>query len=102
MNETPNTRTAELFDAMVATYETWAEPLSARLAKAALKRTSVKASDCVLDIGAGTGALSLQVAALGASVTAIDLSSAMVARLNQRLLLPGMQGARDGRRSSHV
>ncbi|MBV8832319.1 MAG: methyltransferase domain-containing protein [Acidobacteriaceae bacterium] len=70
---------------MVATYETWAEPLSARLAKAALKGTSVKASDCVLDIGAGTGALSLQVAALGARVTAIDLSSAMVARLNQRL-----------------
>jgi ubiquinone/menaquinone biosynthesis C-methylase UbiE len=43
------------------------------------------AGDCVLDIGAGTGALSLQAAALGAKVTAIDLSSAMVARLNQRL-----------------
>jgi SAM-dependent methyltransferase len=39
----------------------------------------------VLDIGAGTGALALQAAALGASVIAIDLSSAMVARLNQRL-----------------
>jgi hypothetical protein len=26
MNETPNTRTGELFDAMVAAYETWAEP----------------------------------------------------------------------------
>ena len=33
MNETPNTLTAELFDAMVATYETWAEPLSARLSQ---------------------------------------------------------------------
>jgi ubiquinone/menaquinone biosynthesis C-methylase UbiE len=85
MNETPNTRTAELFDAMVATYETWAEPLSARLAQAALKRTSVRAGDCVLDIGAGTGALALQAAALGARVTAIDFSPAMVARLTQRL-----------------
>jgi ubiquinone/menaquinone biosynthesis C-methylase UbiE len=85
MNETPNTRTAELFDAMVAAYETWAEPLSARLALVALERTSVRAGDCVLDIGAGTGALSLQAAALGARVTAIDLSSAMVARLTQRL-----------------
>ena len=85
MNETPNTRTAELFDAMVATYETWAEPLSARLAQVALKRTSVRAGDCVLDIGAGTGALAHQAAALGATVTAIDLSSAMVARLTQRL-----------------
>ena len=55
MNETPNTRIAEHFDAVVATYETWAEPVSARLAKAALKRTSVKAGDRVLDIGAGTG-----------------------------------------------
>jgi ubiquinone/menaquinone biosynthesis C-methylase UbiE len=85
MNETPNTRTAEFFDAMVATYETWAEPLSARLAKAALKRTLVRAGDSVLDIGAGTGALALQAAALGARVTAIDISSAMVARLTQRL-----------------
>jgi ubiquinone/menaquinone biosynthesis C-methylase UbiE len=85
MSETPNTRTAELFDAMVETYETWAEPLSARLAQAALERTSVKADDSVLDIGAGTGALALQAAALGARVTAIDLSPAMVARLTQRL-----------------
>jgi ubiquinone/menaquinone biosynthesis C-methylase UbiE len=76
---------AELFDAMVGAYETWAEPLSARLSQAALGRTTVSAADRVLDIGAGTGALSLQAAALGASVTAIDLSAAMVARLNQRL-----------------
>jgi ubiquinone/menaquinone biosynthesis C-methylase UbiE len=85
MNETPNTGTAELFDAMVAAYETWGEPLSARLAQAALEKTSVRAGDCVLDIGAGTGALAHQAAALGARVTAIDLSSAMVARLTQRL-----------------
>jgi 2-polyprenyl-3-methyl-5-hydroxy-6-metoxy-1,4-benzoquinol methylase len=70
---------------MVGAYETWAEPLSARLSRVALERTTVSAGDCVLDIGAGTGALSLQAAALGASVTAIDLSSAMVARLNERL-----------------
>ena len=85
MNETPSIRTAEHFDAMVATYESWAEPLSARLARVALKRTSVKAGDSVLDIGAGTGALALQAAALGAKVTAVDLSSAMVTRLSQRL-----------------
>jgi SAM-dependent methyltransferase len=45
----------------------------------------VRAGDRVLDVGAGTGALALQAAALGARVTAIDLSSAMVARLSQRL-----------------
>jgi hypothetical protein len=31
--------TAESCDAMVSTYETWAEPLSARLAKVALGRS---------------------------------------------------------------
>ena len=85
MNETPNTCMAELFNAMVGAYEIWAEPLTARLSQVALGRTTVSAGDRVLDIGAGTGALSLQAAALGASVTAIDLASAMVARLNQRL-----------------
>jgi ubiquinone/menaquinone biosynthesis C-methylase UbiE len=39
----------------------------------------------VLDIGAGTGALTLQAAALGARVTAIDLAPNMVDRLTQRL-----------------
>ena len=85
MNATPHTFTPEMFEAMVSTYEAWAEPRSARLAKAALERTSLKAGDCVLDIGAGTGALAHQAAALGARVTAIDLSPNMVARLTQRL-----------------
>ena len=85
MNEAPNIRMAELYNAMVGAYETWAEPLSARLAQVALRRTTVSAGDCVLDIGAGTGALAHQAAALGARVTAIDLSPAMVARLTQRL-----------------
>jgi SAM-dependent methyltransferase len=85
MNETPNTSTAEVFDAMIGAYETWAEPLTARLAQVALEKAPLKAGDSVLDVGAGTGALSLQAAALGARVTAIDLSTAMVARLTQRL-----------------
>lgn len=42
MNETPNTRTADLFNAMVGAYETWAEPLSARLSQIALGGTTVK------------------------------------------------------------
>jgi SAM-dependent methyltransferase len=103
MNETPNTLTAEFFGTMVSAYETWAEPLSARLAKVALQRTSVRAGDRVLDIGAGTGALAHQAAALGAGVTAVDLSPAMVARLTQPSgSLSGMQGAHDGRPGSHV
>ena len=52
MNEIPNTRIAERFEAMVGAYETWAEPLSARLSQVALGRSTVSAGDCVLDIGA--------------------------------------------------
>jgi ubiquinone/menaquinone biosynthesis C-methylase UbiE len=78
--------TAESFDAMVSAYETWAEPLSSRLAKLALERTTVRAGERVLDIGAGTGALTLQAAALGARVTAIDLAPKMVDRLTERLV----------------
>ena len=85
MKTNPITFTAEFSDAMVSTYETWAEPLSARLAEAALGRTTVSGGDYVLDIGAGTGALTLQAAALGARVTAIDLAPNMVDRLTQRL-----------------
>ena len=85
MKKNPITFTAEFSDAMVSTYETWAEPLSARLAEAALRRTTVSGGDYVLDIGAGTGALTLQAAALGARVTAIDLAPNMVDRLTQRL-----------------
>jgi 2-polyprenyl-3-methyl-5-hydroxy-6-metoxy-1,4-benzoquinol methylase len=87
VNTTSNTDMAGLFDAMVGAYETWAEPLSTRLAQIALGKTSVRAGDSVLDIGAGTGALALQAAALGAKVTAIDLSSDMVARLTVWLLI---------------
>ena len=51
MNETPNMPAAELFDAMVDAYETWAELLTARLAQVALEKASVRAGDSVLDIG---------------------------------------------------
>jgi predicted RNA methylase len=42
---------------MASAYETWAEPVSVRLAQVALGKTSVRAGDRVLDTGAGTGAL---------------------------------------------
>jgi ubiquinone/menaquinone biosynthesis C-methylase UbiE len=85
MKENSIAFTAENFDAMVSAYETWAEPLSARLAQVALEKTSMTAGDRVLDIGAGTGALALQAAARGATVTAIDLAPNMIDRLTQRL-----------------
>ena len=45
MKKNPIDFTADFSDAMVASYETWAEPLSARLAKVALGRTTVSAGE---------------------------------------------------------
>jgi hypothetical protein len=50
MKNNPIDFTAEFSDAMVSTYETSAEPLSARLAKVALGRTTVSAGDRVLPL----------------------------------------------------
>jgi hypothetical protein len=52
MNQTPDPHAAERCDAMAAAYESWAEPLSARLARTALTNTRVSTDDRVLDIGA--------------------------------------------------
>jgi ubiquinone/menaquinone biosynthesis C-methylase UbiE len=55
----------------------------------------------VLDVGAGTGFLSLQLAALGYTVTALDLSPGMLAKLHdaaaqRRLDITVVEGPADG------
>src|SRR6516164_100551 len=67
-----------------------------------LRRTTVSPGDCALDIGAGTGALSLQAAALGASVLPSIFSRHGRSAESTFGSLPGMQGARGGRPGSHV
>jgi ubiquinone/menaquinone biosynthesis C-methylase UbiE len=72
------------WDDLVATYERWAEPTSARLARLALDRAAGVGSR-VLDVAAGTGALALAAAERGSHVLAIDSSPGMVNRLTERL-----------------
>lgn len=45
---------------------------------------------CLLDVGAGTGAVALHAAARGAQVTAVDISAAMLARLKQQRAAHGI------------
>lgn len=57
---------------------------------AALARSLPEAPARVLDVGAGTGFLSLPLARLGHEVTALDLSSSMLARLEEKSQREGL------------
>jgi ubiquinone/menaquinone biosynthesis C-methylase UbiE len=69
------------WDKVALHYERTAHPFTARFAEAALAQVPLKAGSRVLDVAAGTGALTLAAARTGAQVLAIDFSPAMVARI---------------------
>lgn len=69
------------WDKVALHYEKTAHPFTARFAEAALARVPLDARSHVLDVAAGTGALTLAAARTGAQVLAIDFSPAMVARI---------------------
>lgn len=74
------------WNAMAASYERWAEPLTAHFARAALSLAGgIARGERVLDVAAGTGALALAAAEAGGRVLATDFSPGMVARLRERL-----------------
>jgi SAM-dependent methyltransferase len=86
------------WDADAATYDDsadhgWAAASPALRAawNAALHRLLPAASARVLDVGAGTGFLSLAAARLGHRVTALDLSGGMLERLRERAAGEGLE-----------
>ncbi|MGK4003675.1 methyltransferase domain-containing protein [Sorangium sp. So ce1036] len=71
---------------MTASYERWAEPMTAQFARAALSLSGgIARGERVLDVAAGTGALAVAAAEAGGRVLATDSSPGMVARLRERL-----------------
>jgi 2-polyprenyl-3-methyl-5-hydroxy-6-metoxy-1,4-benzoquinol methylase len=73
---------------------TWDQHGSAGLAKvtaAVLGEADVQPDQLVVDLGCGTGQISLPLAAVGAQVLAVDVSSAMIRRLQAEA---GRQGLR--------
>lgn len=74
------------WDTVAADYEAMAEPFTGQYARAALALAGgVRRGMDVLDVAAGTGALTLAAARDGAHVLGTDFSPAMVARLSARL-----------------
>lgn len=72
------------YDRYVTPRDNWALP------KYALTRVGLHAGMRFLDVASGSGALSLPAARLGAEVLAVDISPAMIERLNQRASEEGL------------
>jgi len=69
------------WDDAAANYERTAHPFTAQFAEEALARVTLTPDMRVLDVAAGTGALTLAAARSGAYVLATDFSPGMVARI---------------------
>jgi ubiquinone/menaquinone biosynthesis C-methylase UbiE len=78
-------QTSQGWNAVVEKYEAAAGLFTSQFAKEAIRLANVNPEQRVLDVAAGTGALTLAAARLAAEVVAIDFSPAMVCRLRKRL-----------------
>lgn len=76
--------TQAAWDEIAAGFDEYATPLTTSFAEAALQRVDLRPGMRFLDVAAGSGALSLPAARLGAEVVATDISPAMVELLEAR------------------
>lgn len=79
----------DAWDRIAAGYDEFVTPSHERLAGEGLRRAGLRAGMTFLDVAAGSGAMSLAAASLGARVLATDLSPRMLERLAARA---GRQG----------
>jgi SAM-dependent methyltransferase len=68
-----------------AAYDEWFVPVTSRFAVNALRLLGLEPGQRLLDVAAGTGALTLQAAAAGLHVVAVDFAPGMVGILRRRL-----------------
>lgn len=76
--------TQAAWDEIAAGFDEYATPLTIAFAEAALQRVDLRPGMRFLDVAAGSGALSIPAARLGAEVVATDISPAMVELLEAR------------------
>jgi ubiquinone/menaquinone biosynthesis C-methylase UbiE len=74
----------DAWDNIATGYDQFATPLARSLAEDVLGRVGLRPGERLLDVAAGTGALSLPAARLGAQVSATDIAPAMIKGLDAR------------------
>jgi ubiquinone/menaquinone biosynthesis C-methylase UbiE len=82
----------DAWDAIAAGYDRFVTHTHMWLGDEALRRAGVGAGTRLLDVACGSGALSIPAARLGARVTSVDLSPAMIERLVARARVEGLAG----------
>jgi ubiquinone/menaquinone biosynthesis C-methylase UbiE len=83
-------QTRDAWNSVAEGYDEFVTPLLIPLAEHVLGRVDVRSGTRVLDVAAGTGALSLAAARLGADVVATDVAPAMIERLEARARSEGL------------
>jgi ubiquinone/menaquinone biosynthesis C-methylase UbiE len=82
--------TRAAWDQVAAGYDEFVTPTYFGLAAEALRRAGLRPGMRLLDVAAGSGAVSLSAARLGAKVTSVDISPVMVERLTSRAREEGL------------
>lgn len=83
-------QTRDAWNGVAADYDEFVTPLVMPLAEQVLGRINLGPGMRLLDVAAGTGALSLLAAGLGANVVATDIAPAMIERLYERARAEGL------------
>ena len=90
MSTRESEETKRAWDKVAPGYDELVTPMYFGLGAKALRRGGLRPGMRVLDVAAGSGAVSLAAARLGGRVTAIDISPVMVERLKARARLEGL------------
>ncbi len=83
-------QTQAAWDKVAAGYDEFVTPTNFDLGEEALRRAGLRPDMRVLDVAAGSGAVSLSAARLGANVTSVDISPVMIERLKTRAREEGL------------
>lgn len=78
------------WDRIAPGYDEFVTPSHISLANEGLRRAGLRAGMCFVDVAAGSGALSIPAARIGARVLATDLSPVMLSRLEARARSEGL------------